>query len=470
MRVYNTLTRQIEEFVPLESGHVRMYTCGPTVYNFAHVGNFRAYTFEDLLRRYLKFCGFRVTQVMNITDVDDKTIRGAREKGVTLAEFTAPFVKAFFEDLRTLNIEPAEHYPAATAHVPEMIALISRLLKAGFAYQTEDGSVYFNISRFPQYGRLAHLERADLRAGARVAHDEYDKVNACDFALWKAWEPADGDVVWEAPWGRGRPGWHVECSAMSMKYLGETFDLHTGGVDNIFPHHENEIAQSEAATGKPFVKYWMHCGYLLVDGAKMSKSLGNFYTLRDLLAKGYTGREIRYVLLAAHYRGPLNFTLAALESAKSALKRLDDFSDRLAAIAQASPRELTPTAAALPEWAVAGRARFRAALDEDLGMPEALSALFEMVNKGNRDMDVGHLQPAQASAVLKLLDDLDQVLGCLNKTVAERPTVEIEQLVARREAARGARDWTLADQIRKRLAEMGWELRDTPEGPKLKRK
>jgi len=302
LRIYNTLSQTVEPLEPLEPGRVRFYTCGPTVYNYAHIGNFRAYVFEDVLRRALKFCGFQVVQVMNLTDVDDKTIRGAIAEGVDLDTFTRRYKEAFFADLKALRIEPAEHYPAATDHIPEMIALVERLLAKGHAYRAEDGSVYFRIASFPNYGRLARLDRAGLRPGARVAQDEYAKDDAADFALWKAWDAADGAVRWDSPWGPGRPGWHLECSAMSMKYLGPTFDLHTGGIDNLFPHHEDEIAQSEAANGQPFVRYWMHCAHLVVDGRKMSKSLGNFHTLRDLIAKGYSGREIRYLLASAHYR------------------------------------------------------------------------------------------------------------------------------------------------------------------------
>lgn len=297
MQVYNSLSRSKEELRTIEPGHVKLYTCGPTVYNFAHIGNFRAYTFEDVLRRALLFNGFRVTQVMNLTDVDDKTIRGSLAAGVPLKSFTQPYIQAFFDDLKTLNIQPAEHYPAATDHIAEMIALVAKLFERGLAYTSEDGSVYFSVGKLQGYGKLAHLDRENLRAGARVAQDEYEKESYGDFALWKGWDASDGDVVWESPWGRGRPGWHLECSAMSMRYLGETFDLHTGGIDNLFPHHENEIAQAEGATGKPFVTYWMHCAHLRVNGEKMSKSLGNFFTLRDLVDKGWSGREIRTVLI-----------------------------------------------------------------------------------------------------------------------------------------------------------------------------
>ena len=333
LKIFNTLSRRLESFEPLTAGKVRMYTCGPTVYDYAHIGNFRAYLFEDLLRRYLQYSGYQVTQIMNLTDVDDKTIQGSQKAGLPLAEYTRHYKEAFFADIQALNIEAAEAYPAATEHIPEMIALIETLFKAGVAYRSEDGSVYFSIAKFPAYGRLAQLDLSELRPGARVAQDEYQKDNLADFALWKAWSPADGPVGWEAPWGRGRPGWHIECSAMSMKYLGPSFDLHTGGVDNIFPHHEDEIAQSEAATGQPFVKYWMHCAHLVVEGRKMSKSLGNFFTLRDLRERGYNGREIRYALLSAHYRQTLNFSFAALTAARAALQRLDEFQDRLAPLA-----------------------------------------------------------------------------------------------------------------------------------------
>jgi cysteinyl-tRNA synthetase len=330
IRLYNTLTRQVEDFVPMDPPRVRMYTCGPTVYNYAHIGNLRAYAFEDLLRRHLEYRGYEVLHVMNLTDVDDKIIRGCREHQVPLAEFTRPFKDAFFEDLRTLAIRPAHHYPAATDHIPDMIALIQRLFERELAYQSDDGSVYFSITRFPDYGRLAHLDTAGLKPGARVDQDEYDKEFVGDFALWKAWTPADGEIGWESPWGRGRPGWHIECSAMSMKYLSESFDIHCGGVDNIFPHHEDEMAQSEGATGKPLARFWIHNAHLVVDGRKMAKSAGNFYALGDLLRHGYGGREIRYVLMAhAHYRQSLNFSLAALDAARASLARLDEFRGRV---------------------------------------------------------------------------------------------------------------------------------------------
>ena len=406
-RVHNTLTRRLEEFQPLEPGHARLYTCGPTVYNYAHIGNFRAYVFEDLLRRWLKFKGFRVTQVMNLTDVDDKTIRDSQAAGLSLAEFTARYKQAFFEDIRVLNIEAAEHYPAATDHIPEMIALIQVLQDKGYAYRADDGSVYFSIDRWPQYGKLAHLDRSGLRAGVRVNADEYDKENVADFALWKAWDEKDGDVAWDSPWGRGRPGWHIECSAMSQRYLGPSFDIHTGGVDNIFPHHEDEIAQSEAATGQPFATYWLHCAHLLVDGQKMSKSRGNFHTLRDVLQRGYTGREVRYELLATHYRASLNFTFASLDAARTALRRVDEFTARLTDAAGSA------ASAELPTWARLAATRFEAAMDEDLNISAALAALFDAIREGNAALDARALAPSAAAAVQALLARWDTALGVL---------------------------------------------------------
>ena len=461
LRFYNTLARNLEVFEPLEAGRVRLYTCGPTVYSYAHIGNFRAYAFEDILRRYLKFKGYHVTQVMNLTDVDDKTIKGARERGVSLNEFTQQFKDTFFEDLKTLNIEPAEHYPAATDHVPEMTALIARLLEKGVAYRSDDGSVYFSIAKFPAYGRLAHLDLSGLRAGARVAQDEYEKDNVADFALWKAWDEKDGEVAWDSPWGRGRPGWHIECSAMSMKYLGESFDIHTGGVDNMFPHHEDEIAQSEAATGKPFVKYWLHCAHLIVDGRKMSKSLGNFFTLRDVLGRGYSGREVRYVLMATHYRQWLNFTFDTLAAARSALGRLDEFKARL-------DKASAGAAGPAPAWADEAIDRFTAAMDDDLNISGALGALFDMIHAGNKALDGGQADAAAAGGALATLRALDRVLGLLQEAGA---TVDAaaRELAALRQKARESKNWPEADRLRKELLALGWMVKDTPQGPELKK-
>lgn len=460
----------MELFEPLEAGRVRLYTCGPTVYNYAHIGNFRAYVFEDLLRRVLQFAGYKVTQVMNLTDVDDKTIRGAKESDLTLREFTKPYIKAFFDDIRRLNIEPAEHYPAATDHIPEMIALIERLFEHGLAYHAEDGSVYFNVARFPGYGRPAHIDLAGLRSGARVAQDEYAKDSVGDFALWKAWDKADGNVAWEAPWGRGRPGWHLECSAMSMRYLGETFDLHTGGIDNLFPHHANETAQSEGATGKPFVRTWMHCAHLRVNGQKMSKSLGNFYTLRNLIDRGWSGREIRYVLLNGHYRQTLNFTFDALAAARAALARVDVFGDRLKASAGGAR---APTSPDLPDFAARAAKVFADALADDLNVPEALAALFGLVREGNAALDAKRLTPDEASVVSDLLKRWDAVLGVLyferGKEDGEAPPEKIHALLKQRAKARKERDWKASDRLRDELATAGWTVRDTPEGQQVRR-
>lgn len=455
--VYNTMTRSVQEFTSLEPGHVRMYTCGPTVYNIAHIGNFRAYIFEDLLRRWLQCKGWRVTQVMNLTDVDDKTIRGARDAGVSLADFTEPFKKSFFEDLNQLNIEPAEYYPAATDHIPEMIALIERLMERGYAYPSEDGSIYFSIDRWPEYGKLARLNRAGMRRGVRVNADEYDKENVADFALWKAWDEDDGEVTWNSPWGRGRPGWHIECSAMSQKYLGPSFDIHTGGVDNIFPHHEDEIAQSEAANDLPLAAFWIHCAHLMVDGQKMAKSRGNFYTLRDVLAKGYSGREVRYELLATHYRAPLNFTLASLDAARVSLRRIDEFTERLQAAAGDSPAQT------LPDWAQRAAQRFEAAMDDDLNISAALAALFDSIREGNSALDSQALSAAEAAAVRELFHRWERALGVLEKPAALIPP-PIQALLDQRQAARAAKDWAQSDALRAAIAAAGWTVKDTPKG------
>jgi cysteinyl-tRNA synthetase len=468
MFFYNSLTRTKEALKTLEPKLVKMYTCGPTVYNFAHIGNFRAYTFEDVLRRALIFNGYRVTQVMNLTDVDDKTIRGSKAAGVPLKTFTAPFIEAFFSDLKALNVQPAEVYPAATDHVPEMLTLIEKLFARGLAYQSEDGSVYFSVAKFPGYGKLAHLDLSGLRAGARVAQDEYEKESYGDFALWKAWDANDGDVVWDSPWGRGRPGWHLECSAMSMKYLGETFDIHTGGIDNLFPHHENEIAQAEGATGKPFVNLWMHCAHLRVNGEKMSKSLGNFFTLRDLIAKGWTGREIRYVLINGHYRQALNFTFDALEAARTSLARVDECVGSLTEKAGSSQ-----AGGKLPKWAAAAREVFAAAVNDDLNIPEAFAALFSLVRESNTALQQNLLSDQEAAGTLAVFDAMDSVLGVVRfgRTAGgETLPAEVGALVAARAEARANKDWKGSDRIRDELAALGWEVRDSKEGQKVKKR
>jgi len=461
LRLTNTLTRTVEPFEPLNPPVVHMYTCGPTVYDFAHIGNFRAYVFEDLLRRYLKFRGYQVKQVMNLTDVDDKTIRGAAAARLPLNEFTRRFKTAFFEDIDTLNIERAEVYPAATEHVDQMVDLIKRIQAAGFTY-TVDGSIYFRISKFADYGQLAHIDVDELAAGAsqRVDADEYEKEDVRDFALWKAWSETDGDVYWDTELGRGRPGWHIECSAMSMCCLGETLDIHTGGVDNIFPHHENEIAQSQAATGKKFVRFWLHCAHLLVDNRKMSKSLGNFYTLRDVLERGYDPMAIRYELLATHYRQPCNFTFDGLESSWHAVRRLRELQLRLE---ECSGRGDDP-ASLIGET----RARFTEAMDDDLNISAALGALFDLVRQINRRVDAGQMDADGARQVLAFLDEIDSVLGVIGTGGHDVPE-QILELVNQRQAARRAKNFSLADELRDRIHEAGYIVEDTSDGPRVKR-
>jgi cysteinyl-tRNA synthetase len=461
LRFHNTLTRSIEDFTPLTPGQVLLYTCGPTVYDFAHIGNFRTYLWEDLLRRHLEERGFTVKQVMNLTDVDDKTIAGALASGRTLDEHTAPFIEAFFADLDALGIRRAAVYPRATRHIPEMLELLERLRAGSHLYESK-GSIYFRIDTFPAYGRLSGLDPDSTEAGqARIDADEYDKDNPRDFAVWKLRKGEE--PYWDSDFGPGRPGWHLECSAMSMKYLGETFDIHTGGVDNIFPHHENEIAQSEAATGKPFVHTWLHAAHLIVDGEKMSKSKGNFFTLRDLMTRGYRPRPIRYLLLSAHYRKQLNFTFEGLTQAGAALSRLDALSDRL------GRETLADGASALAPAAVRAGEEMLAALDGDLNTAAALAPLFDLVREAHAALDAGSAQKGDALAVRATLSIFERVFGiCLGpETVVES---DVEELVRKRQAARAARDWKEADRIRDLLACRGIVLEDTPQGVRLKKR
>jgi cysteinyl-tRNA synthetase len=461
LRLYNTLTRLKEEFQPLHQGEVRIYTCGPTVYDYAHIGNFRTFVLEDILRRYLSYKGYRVIQVMNLTDVDDKTIRGARQAKTSLEEYVRFHTQAFFEDLRTLNIQPAEHYPAATEHIPEMVALITRLLERGYAYQA-GGSVYFKVDAFPDYGKLSHLENRQLQAGAsgRVDADEYEKEDVRDFALWKGWTEADGDVYWETELGKGRPGWHIECSAMSMKYLGTPIDIHAGGVDLIFPHHENEIAQSEGATSQLFVQHWVHCQHLLVDNQKMSKSLGNFYTLRDLLQQGYKAKVIRYSLLSSHYRQAQNFTLEGLAAAEAAVQRLQDFMVNL----QTAQGTDTPVDGLIRQ----AMQQFEDGMDDDLNISLGLAAIFEFVRDSNRLLAEGRLSQQNAQAVAATMRQFDCVLGLLDEAESAVDT-EVERLAQEREQARKRRDFATADQLRAQITALGYVIEDTPHGPRLKR-
>ncbi len=432
--LFNTESRCKEELIPLEKNHVRMYTCGPTVYNFAHIGNFRTYVFEDLLRRTMKFMGFKVTQAMNLTDVDDKTIKGAIVNNVTLNEFTEPFKQAFFADLKVLNIEPVEFYPAATDYFKEMIELIHQLIEKKVAYKGGDGSIYYAINKFPRYGCLSHLNLDELQAGAstRVAADEYEKDNVSDFVLWKAYDPErDGKIFWESPFGPGRPGWHLECSAMAMTLLGPTLDIHVGGVDNMFPHHENEIAQSEACTGKQFAKIWMHSEHLVVDNKKMSKSLGNFYTLRDLLNKGFSGIQVRYLLLQTHYKTQLNFTFNGLEAVKGSLQRLQDFIHRLFEISNSVSSGLVES---ILEKALNS---FTLSLSDDLNISAALATVFDLVREINGLADAGKVGKTEAEHVLALLKRFNEVLGVLSFELAiEAVPVDLEEALANRLEAR----------------------------------
>jgi len=467
LTLYNTETREKAPIRPLDGNTVRLYTCGPTVYNFAHIGNFRTYVFEDLLRRTLKYFGMAVNQVMNLTDVDDKTIRGAVQQGMTLKAFTEPYIEAFFADLATLNIEPVEHYPRATEYMGEMIRIIERLLERGIAYRSPDGSIYFSISAFPRYGRLSHLQCCELKTGATVAHDEYDKENLSDFVLWKGYDSErDGDIFWQSPFGPGRPGWHIECSAMAMGLLGESFDLHVGGVDNMFPHHENEIAQSEAYSGKQFVAHWLHAEHLLVDHKKMSKSLGNFYTLRDLLDIGYSGQEVRYLLLSVHYRTQLNFTFQGLDAARHSLERLLSFTTRLHALAALDHDGSSHIVQILE----ARRKEFREALADDLNISVALATLYELVREVNGLCDAALLSSSEAHLVLEELESWDRVLGVIPFSVTLEIPQGLQEALVMRDLARKEKNWKLADACRDQIDQAGFIIEDTPNGTRLKKR
>ena len=467
LRLFNTMTRKKEIFRPLRDKEVRIYSCGPTVYDYAHIGNFRAYIFADLLRRYLKYKGYRVKHVMNITDVDDKIIKRVNEQKVSLKEYTAKYIKAFFEDLRALNIEKFEYYPRATEHIDDMVRLIKILLKKGYAYKAEDGSIYFSISKFKDYGKLSGIKFKKIKAKPRIRHDEYSKEDISDFALWKAYTKEDGEVYWETELGKGRPGWHIECSAMSMKYLGETIDIHTGGVDLIFPHHENEIAQSEAATGKTFVRYWLHNEHLVVEGRKMSKSLGNYYTLRDLLSMGYDPKAIRFLLLSTHYRKKLNFTFESLKHAENTVRKLLDFMGKL--------RTLKPKGKyneELKKKAEEAKRKFEEAMDDDLNISKALSAIFDLVNETNKLIEEKKVNEKNLKEIYKLMKEFDKVLGILEEEIVEvcidELPEDVQKLIKEREEARKVKNYKKADEIREYLRKRGIFLEDTKEGTKVK--
>jgi len=498
LRFHNTLSGRVEDFAPLKDHQVRMYTCGPTVYDYAHIGNFRTFVFQDVLRRFLKYRGFEVLQVMNLTDVDDRTIENSKAAGMSLRDYTSKYIQAFEVDQELLSLERPEIFIRATDCIDDMVKLIQTLIEKGYAY-TSDGSVYFRVSAFKDYGKLAKIDFSGIRAWARVDTDKYDKDNASDFVLWKAAKP--GEPFWDTPLGPGRPGWHIECSVMSMKYLGETFDIHSGGIDLVFPHHENEIAQSEAATGKPFVRFWLHSEHLMVNGAKMAKSAGNFYTLRDLIAQGHKPNAIRYLLASAHFRMPLNFTMEGLQQAQKSLERLRNFHYRLT-------QEKFPQgeSAELKARAEAARVAFEEALDDNLNTAAALAAVFDLVRDGNTAMDQGRFPDGNRREYLEMLGRWDRIFAVLedndyeklkkhgfikegvefvkavSKTQAagngdESAAViealgeqEIESRIAARESARRKGEYGRADEIRKELLKAGVILEDTKAGTRWKRK
>lgn len=465
LRFFNTLSRQIEEFHPLEEGKVRMYICGPTVWNFAHIGNFRTFIFGDVLRRYLKFRGFQVTHVFNLTDIDDRIINEAKVRGIAIDEFTAPFINAFWEDFDALGMERPEVTPRATHHIAEMIEMISKLIANGKAYES-DGSIYYRISAFPDYGKLSKINfSGNIHGGSeRIDTDKYDKEDARDFALWKLVD-SDEQPGWEAPFGRGRPGWHIECSAMSMKYLGETFDIHAGGQDLQFPHHENEIAQSEGATGKQFAKYWIHSEFLKIDDVTMSKSKGNFFTFRDLREQGYSALAIRYLLLSVPTRKQLNFTFEGLKGAEATVERLRNF--------QALVRETKAAASSTGNASSAvqmARSEFEAAMDDDFNTAAALAAIHDLVREVNSLVAAGDLGEAERGLVLDAIDAFDSVLGIFDRGSLQTLETEIELLIEERQEARRRRDFARSDAIRDELIERGIVLEDTKDGVRWKRK
>lgn len=464
LHLYNTLTRQLEPFQPLREGEVRMYTCGPTVYHYVHIGNFRTFIFQDILRRYLLYRGFRLTHVMNITDVEDKIIANARKAGMSISEYTRQYEQAFIEDMDALRIQRPEVMPRATEHIGEMLDLVDRLEGRGLTYAS-DGSVYYRIDGFSDYGKLSGLDAESTSSGrsGRVDEDEYSKENPRDFVLWKA--SREGEQSWDSPFGPGRPGWHLECSAMSMKYLGQSFDIHCGGIDLVFPHHENEIAQSEGATGKPFVRYWIHGAHLIVEGQKMSKSLGNFFTLRDLLERGCKPAALRYLLASVHYRKSLNFTFEGVEQAESAIRRVNDFLVRVREVGPDAPD--TP---ALTDRTDAARARFEAAMDDDLNTSAALAAIFELIRDLNPHLEARQVGADTRRRVLEAFEGFNRVFDVFQVEAETMPDTSVHDLISQRETARRERDFRRADEIRDFLLEQGIILEDTKEGTRWKRR
>ncbi len=459
LRFYNSMGRKKEDFRPIVPGEVRLYTCGPTVYNYAHIGNFRTFLFEDMLRRVLAYCGYRVIQVMNFTDVDDKTIRDSQAAGEPLEEFTERYKQAFLEDVDTLRMQRAEHYPAATDHIHEMVEMVKALRDKGHTYEHE-GSIYFRLSSYGDYGRLTNIEPAEMRPGDRVDSDEYGKDDARDFALWKAWCEEDGDVFWETDLGRGRPGWHLECSAMSVKYLGEHFDIHTGGVDNRFPHHENEIAQSCCATGEDFANYWLHSEFLLVENSKMSKSKGNFYTVRELVDEGWEPAVIRFCIQRVHYRAQMNLSREALEQSVVSVRRLREFSRRLEGGLKGEGRGAE--VAGLIDKA---RSEFRACIEDDMNTSGALGHLFILVREANGLADAGKLDAKDGENLLAFMKECDTLFEVLREDRDESAEGKVAALVAERTQAKAEKNWARADEIREEIAALGYTVKDTPDGP-----
>lgn len=471
----NSLTRNKELFKPINDKKIGMYSCGPTVYNYAHIGNFRAYIFSDLVRRVLEDFGYEVKLIMNLTDVDDKTIKNSKENGISLSEYTKKYKDAFFEDIKTLKIKPADFYPSATEHIKEMIYIIELLKNNGHTYEAE-GSTYFKISSFKEYGELANLDKQELLEGAsgRVSSDEYDKENASDFVLWKAYTEEDGAVYWDSPFGKGRPGWHIECSAMSSKYLGKHFDIHTGGIDNKFPHHENEIAQNEAAFKEKFVNYWLHCEHLIVDGEKMSKSKGNFYTLRDLLDKGLSPEAIRYSLLNSHYRKKLNFTIEGINQSQNAIDRVNDLIFRLKDIDNSRDEEINKSLEKrnknLIKEIEEANEKFSEAVYNDLNIAEALGIFFTLIKNINASFNSINIETRDRA--IKFIERVNNIIDCFN-TNGENEVEDLEninKLIEERTAAKKEKNYSKADEIRNRLLSMGIEIMDTPQGVKWKRK
>lgn len=464
LKFFNTLGRELQDFKPIDDKEVKFYACGPTVYNYAHIGNFRAYMFEDLLLRTLRYFGYKVKMVMNLTDVDDKTIRDSKAAGISLRKFTKKYKEAFFADLETLRIEKADVYPAATECIGDMIKMIKTLEAKGFAYKAADGCVYYSIEKFPRYGELARIDMENQRSGVRIKNDEYAKDSVADFALWKAWDEDDGDVWWDSPWGKGRPGWHIECSAMSKKHLGSHFDIHTGGVDNMFPHHEDEIAQSEAANECKYVNYWLHCAHLMVDGDKMSKSKGNFYKLFDLIEKGYSGRELRWVLLSTHYRKKLNFTFESCDTARTVLGKFTELFKRLRNVKRECDSEAAFT------MVDNARKAFKAGLSNDLNVSEALAAIFGAQTEANKLIDSGNIGVAGAEAILELFREFDAIFAVFDVDAEEiEIPSDIVEIANERLEARNNKDWAKSDELRDKLLDLGWVIEDIPGGFNIKK-